>query len=66
MMFFLYAITAYYGLVMFFTGVIAAAGSLDESCVIVGGSPYGHAGTELSDAFSLSWTTFSTVGYGRE
>ena len=66
MMFILYALTLYYGMVLIFTGIIAAAGSLDESCVIIGGKSFGHAGTEFFDAFALSWTTFSTVGYGRE
>ena len=55
---------AFFAWVIFFTGWIALAGRSDPKCVRVGGDQFGATGTEFADAFSLSWTTFSTVGYG--
>eukprot|EP00934_Nitzschia_sp_Nitz4_P004257 Nitzschia sp. Nitz4//scaffold178_size73299//61035//62764//NITZ4_005718-RA/size73299-processed-gene-0.36-mRNA-1//-1//CDS//3329539179//4247//frame0 len=50
--------------VMLFAAFIVGAGRMDAECVRVGGAPFGDAGADFSDAFALSWTTFSTVGYG--
>eukprot|EP00550_Attheya_septentrionalis_P007911 CAMPEP_0198289650 /NCGR_PEP_ID=MMETSP1449-20131203/7763_1 /TAXON_ID=420275 /ORGANISM="Attheya septentrionalis, Strain CCMP2084" /LENGTH=568 /DNA_ID=CAMNT_0043988013 /DNA_START=105 /DNA_END=1811 /DNA_ORIENTATION=- len=50
--------------VICFAGFIIAAGKLDPTCVRVGGEPFGSAGQPFADGFALSWTTFSTVGYG--
>eukprot|EP00546_Thalassionema_frauenfeldii_P021301 CAMPEP_0178903260 /NCGR_PEP_ID=MMETSP0786-20121207/5062_1 /TAXON_ID=186022 /ORGANISM="Thalassionema frauenfeldii, Strain CCMP 1798" /LENGTH=393 /DNA_ID=CAMNT_0020574619 /DNA_START=455 /DNA_END=1634 /DNA_ORIENTATION=- len=49
---------------IFFAGLITAAGKLDNDCVRVEGQPFESAGAAFADAFALSWTTFSTVGYG--
>jgi hypothetical protein len=54
----------FFTLVILFSAFIAAAGTIDKKCVRVGGAAFGEQGTGFADAFSLSWTTFSTVGYG--
>lgn len=60
------AVVAYYVIVFFFTGLIVAACNMDKYCVRVGGMPLGELKNRsiAMDAFSLSWNTFSTVGYG--
>ncbi|GAX10050.1 hypothetical protein FisN_25Lh099 [Fistulifera solaris] len=55
---------AFVGLTIVFAGFIAIAGRMDSSCVQVSRNDFGAAGTPFSDAFALSWTTFTTVGYG--
>lgn len=50
--------------VMIFAGFIVAAGRMDPKCVRVGGETFDTATSQFADAFALSWTTFSTVGYG--
>ncbi|KAG7353710.1 inward rectifier potassium channel [Nitzschia inconspicua] len=50
--------------VMIFAGFILLAGRIDQQCVRVGGDPFSDAASQFADAFALSWTTFSTVGYG--
>jgi hypothetical protein len=44
------------------------AGNAQPACIVAAGSPFGVNDTEdatrFSDAFALSWTTFTTVGYG--
>eukprot|EP00548_Thalassiothrix_antarctica_P000651 CAMPEP_0194141542 /NCGR_PEP_ID=MMETSP0152-20130528/10945_1 /TAXON_ID=1049557 /ORGANISM="Thalassiothrix antarctica, Strain L6-D1" /LENGTH=384 /DNA_ID=CAMNT_0038840197 /DNA_START=492 /DNA_END=1646 /DNA_ORIENTATION=- len=45
---------------IFFALLIMIAGKYDDNCVRVGGDPL----AAFADAFALSWTTFSTVGYG--
>jgi len=50
--------------VMIFAGFIIAAGKMDNECVRIGGEPFADATSQFADAFALSWTTFSTVGYG--
>jgi hypothetical protein len=37
------------------------AGVVDPQCVRIGGAEFGAAGTELADAFQLSWTTIRYV-----
>lgn len=54
----------FFVLVMVFAALIIIAGELDEECVRIGGEPFGTVDSEFADAFALSWTTFSTVGYG--
>ena len=54
----------FFALVIIFAAFITIAGRLDEDCVQIGGVPFAQAGTPFADAFALSWTTFSTVGYG--
>mmetsp|Transcript_38456 Transcript_38456/g.54121 ORF Transcript_38456/g.54121 Transcript_38456/m.54121 type:complete len:502 (+) Transcript_38456:80-1585(+) len=64
--FFLFTLSCivFFALTIFFAGLIIAAGRMDEECVRVGGKTFDSAGTAFADAFALSWTTFSTVGYG--
>ncbi len=50
--------------VMIFAGLIVAAGRMDVQCIRVGGEDFANAASDFADAFALSWTTFSTVGYG--
>jgi len=50
----------FFALIIFFAGIIMGVGRLDRECVRVGG----ETSAIFSDAFALSWTTFSTVGYG--
>mmetsp|Transcript_5981 Transcript_5981/g.8706 ORF Transcript_5981/g.8706 Transcript_5981/m.8706 type:complete len:489 (-) Transcript_5981:2049-3515(-) len=40
------------------------AGDMNPECIIVGGFDFGEHNATLADGFSLSWTTFTTVGYG--
>eukprot|EP00538_Stauroneis_constricta_P011300 CAMPEP_0119573038 /NCGR_PEP_ID=MMETSP1352-20130426/44925_1 /TAXON_ID=265584 /ORGANISM="Stauroneis constricta, Strain CCMP1120" /LENGTH=619 /DNA_ID=CAMNT_0007622725 /DNA_START=42 /DNA_END=1898 /DNA_ORIENTATION=+ len=63
---FLFAVmcSIFFLLVTIFAGIIIAAGRMDNECVRIGGEEFGHTGAEMADAFGLSWTTFSTVGYG--
>ena len=70
---FLFAVmcTIFFVWIMFFAALIIGAGRIDNECVRVGGNPFGYTGDdgegvphEFADAFALSWTTFSTVGYG--
>lgn len=56
--------TAFFVWVVIFSGVIMAAGEMDADCVKIGGNSFGTNSSNFADAFSLSWTTFSTVGYG--
>mmetsp|Transcript_14503 Transcript_14503/g.35164 ORF Transcript_14503/g.35164 Transcript_14503/m.35164 type:complete len:730 (+) Transcript_14503:96-2285(+) len=50
--------------VMIFAGFIVAAGKMDPQCVRAGGQPFNELQSQFADSFALSWTTFSTVGYG--
>jgi hypothetical protein len=50
--------------VMLFAGFIVGAGKINSDCVRVGDGSLANATSQFADAFSLSWTTFSTVGYG--
>jgi hypothetical protein len=50
--------------IMIFAGFIISAGRIDPECVRIGGIPFANATSDFADAFALSWTTFSTVGYG--
>lgn len=64
--FFLFVVmcVSFFALVILFAGFIAFAGRLDNECIRVGDGPYGAPGANnFADAFSLSWTTMSTVGY---
>lgn len=54
----------FFVIVIIFAGFIASAGFLDEECVRVGANAFNSASTGFADAFALSWTTLSTVGYG--
>lgn len=62
---FLLSCFVFFGLVVIFTGFIILAANFDATCVQVGGVPLRYqGGNSFTDAFSLSWTTFSGVGYG--
>mmetsp|Transcript_2004 Transcript_2004/g.4385 ORF Transcript_2004/g.4385 Transcript_2004/m.4385 type:complete len:510 (+) Transcript_2004:125-1654(+) len=63
---FLFAIMCamFFALVIGFAGFITLAGQLDHECVRIGGQVFDAEGAAFADAFALSWTTFSTVGYG--
>lgn len=54
----------FFTLVILFAGFIALAGNLDSECVRIGDNEFDQEDTAFADAFALSWTTFSTVGYG--
>ena len=46
-----------------FAGMLLAAGKAKPECIVVSGQPFGQfKETQFSDAFALSWTTFTTVG----
>jgi len=48
-----------------FGGFLKLAGDQYPGCIVVSGEQYGYNdSTRLADAFALSWTTFTTVGYG--
>jgi hypothetical protein len=55
----------FFMLVLIFAGFIFAAGKMDPQCVRAGGVPFDQLQSQFADSFALSWTTFSTVGYGR-
>ena len=63
---FLFAIMCamFFTLVIFFAALITIAGKMDNQCVRIGGAIFDNEDTAFADAFALSWTTFSTVGYG--
>uniref|UniRef100_A0A7S3DV82 Inward rectifier potassium channel C-terminal domain-containing protein n=1 Tax=Entomoneis paludosa TaxID=265537 RepID=A0A7S3DV82_9STRA len=63
---FLFAVMCvmFFALVIFFAALITAVGNIDRECVRIGSEEFDAADTAFADAFALSWTTFSTVGYG--
>ena len=63
---FLFALSCvvFFALTIFFSGFIILAGKMEPKCVRVGGEEFESSGAAFADAFALSWTTFSTVGYG--
>jgi len=54
----------FFGMVIFFSAFIVIAGTIDSDCVRIGSNSFGEADSPFADAFALSWTTLSTVGYG--
>jgi hypothetical protein len=45
-----------------FGGLLMIAGDAEPNCIMMAGEPYGTTPhTKFSDAFALSWTTFTTV-----
>eukprot|EP01082_Thalassiosira_pseudonana_P005368 g4885.t1.1.5e174189.1.5e1746aa g4885 g4885.t1 contig18:143832-145698(-) len=55
----------YFFLVILFGGFLYAAGVDDPECIMSSGEHFGaNPKTMFNDAFALSWTTFTTVGYG--
>jgi hypothetical protein len=57
------AAVGFYTLTLLFALLIFASGTNHPDCIHVNGEDFGasHAGDRFSDAYSLSWTTFSTV-----
>jgi len=53
-----YICTGIFGLLIFILG------QSKPQCIHVNGVDFGDTRTQIVDAFALSWTTFSTVGYG--
>jgi len=52
-------------LCLLFAGLLLAAGEMHPDCIVVSGKDYGtNPSTKFGDSFALSWTTFTTVGYG--
>lgn len=49
---------------IFFAAFIYWIGRYQPECISTGGADFIEAGTMFMDAFHLSWTTLSTVGYG--
>jgi len=50
---------------LIFAVFIMIAGDANPNCIRIGGTEYGtETSTTFSDSFHLSWTTFTTVGYG--
>lgn len=64
--FFLFTLSCvvFFAFTLFFAGLIFLAGYLDPQCVRVGNGYFQLSASAFGDAFTLSWTTFSTVGYG--
>lgn len=55
---------AFFSLTLFFAVLFHASGVRKPECLHVNGVDYGQNTTNFADAYALSWTTFSTVGYG--
>jgi len=58
----------YFAVMLIFALFLLIAGNAHPACIVAAGEPFGtnadaHS-TRFSDAFALSWTTFTTVGYG--
>mmetsp|Transcript_1806 Transcript_1806/g.3052 ORF Transcript_1806/g.3052 Transcript_1806/m.3052 type:complete len:679 (+) Transcript_1806:263-2299(+) len=66
---FLTFLVIYMVVMVFFAWLLLIAGNAQPACIVAAGSPFGgnddtEDATRFSDAFALSWTTFTTVGYG--
>ena len=63
---FLSFVTIFLLLVFVFGLFFKWAGEAEPGCIIVAGKSFDYygRGTTLEDGFGLSWTTFTTVGYG--
>jgi hypothetical protein len=52
----------YFSFTLTFGGLLMIAGDAEPNCIMMAGEPFGTTPhTKFSDAFALSWTTFSTV-----
>jgi hypothetical protein len=58
----------YFAVMLIFAFFLWIAGNAQPACIVAAGEPFGANSdvdaTRFSDAFALSWTTFTTVGYG--
>jgi len=62
---FLSFLLVFFAINLLFAGLMQWAGELDPECIVVAGEEFGtNPHTKFADAFALSWTTFTTVGYG--
>jgi len=63
---FLTFLIIYLVLCLLFGGLLLVAGNAEPHCIVASGESFGAStpDTKFSDAFALSWTTFTTVGYG--
>ena len=59
---------SYFVIMLIFAFFLWIAGNAQPACIVAAGAPFGENdvvdSTRFSDAFALSWTTFTTVGYG--
>jgi len=58
------AACSFYLFTVSFAILIYLLGKIYPKCIHVNGVDFGETKTRFIDAFALSWTTFSTVGYG--
>ena len=58
------AACSYYVFTLIFATAIYLFGLSSPQCIHVNGVDFDETRTKFMDAFALSWTTFSTVGYG--
>ena len=62
---FLSFLVIFISLCLIFAGLYELVGNWKPNCIIVSGEDFGtNPNSKFSDAFALSWTTFTTVGYG--
>lgn len=58
----------YFAIMLLFAVLFLIAGKAHPACIVVAGTPFGDNMSEdftlFNDAFALSYTTFTTVGYG--
>jgi hypothetical protein len=58
-------LVCYFVITITFALLLLAAGTLQPECITSGGEHFGaNPYTMFNDAYHLSWTTFTTVGYG--
>jgi hypothetical protein len=53
------SLVVYYSITLFFGLLVLWVGKMDAECIRVGGDPIDSS--TFTDAYDLSWTTFSTV-----
>ena len=58
------AACSFYLFTVLFAVCIYLFGRENHECITVNGVNFGETKSQFMDAFALSWTTFSTVGYG--
>mmetsp|Transcript_28398 Transcript_28398/g.42933 ORF Transcript_28398/g.42933 Transcript_28398/m.42933 type:complete len:644 (+) Transcript_28398:171-2102(+) len=65
-MVFLTFLLIFFVMVFLFGVLFKFVGEAEPECIVVAGDPFGFDSphTTLADGFALSWTTFTTVGYG--
>ena len=62
---FLTFLVYYFVITILFGLLLMVAGTAQPECIRSGGDQYGsNPFTKFNDAYELSWTTFTTVGYG--